>query len=283
MTPKKPEHMILEVDRRQVLVGSAAAAATVAGLGKAHAAGLFSDKVVLVTGATEGLGRAVAMAFAEEGATVYFCGLGAPAGHELVGEIEAAGGSAAFIEADVRNDDDIRRMAEAITANEGRLDIAVNNAAILGAHEEPGNQTVATWTDVMATNAFGVHRSMHHEAPLMTDGGVIINIGSTGASDPGPGSAAYTASKAAIHTMTQGAARDLGVRGIRVLALMPGKMQGGMTELRFLQAGLSAEDYPNRPAMAEVAQDILWLATNDAGDAHGQILSREEVAQIRTD
>lgn len=184
------------VSRRQVLITGASAAAMV-GVGEARAAGAFSDMVVLITGATSGLGRASAKAFAAQGAKVYFCGLGEAAGKALVKEIGKDGGVATYVPADVRVDKDIERLFATVADREGRLNIAMNNAAILGIHETAGSYSVEN--DVMATNAFGVYRSMHHEIPLIerSGGGVIVNTGATSVRNPPAGQTAVVASKAA--------------------------------------------------------------------------------------
>ena len=222
-------------------------------------------------------------AFSGEGARVYFCGLEESDGERLVDEIVSAGSTAIYVPADVRSDDDVQLLLALVNDREGRLDIAVNNAAILGAYQETGSHAIDNWNDVMATNAFGVNRCMHHEIPVMiaSGGGVIINVGTTNVRDPLPGTVVYAASKAAVHAMTQLTAAEIGAQGIRVTALLPGYMQGGMTDLYLRQSGRSADDFPSVAPYDEVARDALWLASEEAADTHGDLMTRDGIAQRR--
>ncbi|WP_214411152.1 SDR family NAD(P)-dependent oxidoreductase [Sphaerisporangium fuscum] len=223
---------------RRAFMGLAAAAAGAAGLAGAVTVppfltspptspppaapprGRFAGKVVLITGATSGIGEATAKAFAAEGAKVAFCGRRVPNGQRVEREIRAAGGTARYTRADVRDAEQVRRFVDETVATFGGLDVAFNNAGILRSaplHELPPE----TWTDVLDTNARGVLLSIRYEVPHMLKAGRGVIICTTSESRR-PGGVAYTASKQAIKGIVEVAAMDYGPKGIRVNAIAPG-------------------------------------------------------------
>jgi NAD(P)-dependent dehydrogenase (short-subunit alcohol dehydrogenase family) len=180
----------------------------------------FAGKAVLVTGGTSGIGEATVRAFAAEGALVAFCGRRTELGTRIEQEIAGAGGTARYVQADVRVPEQVERFVAAAVAAFGRLDIAVNNAGITitgPLHE----LTVEQWDDVQHTNARGIFLAIKYEAPAMlaSGGGVII---CTASESRRPGGAAYTASKQAVKGIVDAAAMDYGPQGIRVNAIAPG-------------------------------------------------------------
>ncbi|WP_206068888.1 SDR family oxidoreductase [Nonomuraea composti] len=181
--------------------------------------GRFAGKVVLITGATSGIGEATARAFAAEGAKVGFCGRRAELGRQVEQDIRKAGGTARYQQADVRDPDQLRRFVDETAAAFGRLDIAFNNAGITKTaplHE----MTLDDWTDVQHTNARGVFLSIKYEVPhMLENGGVII---CTASESRRPGGVAYTSSKQAIKGIVETAAMDYGPKGIRINAISPG-------------------------------------------------------------
>jgi NAD(P)-dependent dehydrogenase (short-subunit alcohol dehydrogenase family) len=218
-----------QVGRRTILGGTAAglAALAVASPGTAAAEGRprgrYHGKVVAITGATSGIGRETAIAFAKEGAKVGFCGRREELGKQVEQEIRRAGGDATYIRADVRVPDQVQAFVDGVARRYGRLDIGFNNAGIhLGKplHET----TVDEWEDVHRTNARGVFLSIKYEVPhlLRAGGGVIICTASSQAEHTRPGHSAYSASKRAVQGMVRAAALDYGSKGIRVLSVDPG-------------------------------------------------------------
>jgi NAD(P)-dependent dehydrogenase (short-subunit alcohol dehydrogenase family) len=214
--------------RRAVLGGAAAAAAGLAVLPSAASAApaapkRFSGKVVLITGATSGIGRETAIAFAGAGAKVGFCGRRENLGREVEREIRRAGGDATYLRADVRVPEQVRGFVDGVVRRYGRLDIAFNNAGI-GVAGPPHELTVEQWDDVHATNARGVFLSVKYEIPhlLAAGGGVIICTSSSAAEQARPTGAAYTASKRAVQGVVQAAALAYGKQGVRINAILPG-------------------------------------------------------------
>jgi len=213
--------------RRAVLGGTLAAVglAGLAGGGQASASpqrpGRFAGKVVVITGATSGIGREVAIQFAEQGAKVGFCGRREAEGRAVERTIRRAGGDATYMRADVRDPSQVQAFVDGTARKYGRLDIAFNNAGIhLGKplHET----TVAEWDDVHQTNVRGVFLAIKHQIPHMAAGGVIICTASSQGHHTRPGHSAYAASKRAVHGIVRAAALDYGSKGIRVLSIDPG-------------------------------------------------------------
>lgn len=199
------------------LAAPAAASAAPAGRGR----GRFAGKVVLITGATSGIGKEAAVAFAAQGAKVGFCGRRQALGRQVEREIRRAGGEATYVPADVRVPAQVKAFVDGVAGRYGGLDIAFNNAGIhLGKplHET----TVEEWDDVHLTNTRGVFLAIKHEVPHMGAGGVIVCTASSQAGHTRPGHSAYAASKRAVQGIVRAAALDYGQKGIRVLAVDPG-------------------------------------------------------------
>jgi NAD(P)-dependent dehydrogenase (short-subunit alcohol dehydrogenase family) len=227
------------ITRRHILGGTAVGAA---GLGLGLAAGAmlgassappapvfiagrrrFEGKVVLITGATSGIGRAAAIQFAAEGGKVAFCGRREGLGRQLEDEIRAAKGEAIYIRADVRAERDVREFVGRTVTHYGRLDVAFNNAGIT--LEKPMHEyTVAEWDDVVNTNLRGVFISMKYEIPHMLagGGGNIVVTSSSNAIATTPGRSAYTAAKRGLVGLVQSASLDYVAKNIRINTLIPG-------------------------------------------------------------
>ncbi|HXV73126.1 MAG TPA: SDR family NAD(P)-dependent oxidoreductase, partial [Sphingomonadales bacterium] len=177
----------------------------------------------MITGATSGIGRAAAQAFAEAGAKVAFCGLRGDWGAEVEKAAAAAGGRAKFIPADVRAPADMERLVDAAEAAFGPLAIAVNNAGISHPPSRLAGIPPKTFTDVIATNLSGVFHAMRAEIARMAPRceGCVINIASLLAERSSGWMAAYAASKAGVVSLTRTAAEDYRASGIRIYSISP--------------------------------------------------------------
>ena len=240
----------------------------------------FADKVVLVTGAGSGIGRAAALGFAKEGAKVMVAGRSEGPLAETVDLIARAGRDAAARPTDVSDDADVARLVAETAERFGGLDVAANNAGVL----EPGTVTemdVEAWNRVLAINLTGAFLCMKHEIAHMADhgGGTIVNTASNiGAHGSRPGFGAYAASKAGVSTLTRVAALEAIGHGVRINAVSPGSTDTSMS----FRPGETEEDRATRLEGAvpigrvgrtdEVVSAILWLASAESGFTVGHDL-----------
>ncbi|RYD46680.1 MAG: 3-oxoacyl-ACP reductase FabG [Verrucomicrobiaceae bacterium] len=213
----------------------------------------LTGKIALVTGASRGIGAAIAKRLAAEGAAVAITYSSSPDRAEaVVKEIEAAGGKAIAIQADAADAEAVKRSVSDTVNQLGGLDILVNNAGI--AVMAPLDQfTLADYDRLMAINVRGVFVASQEAANHMKEGGRIITIGSTNAERmPFAGGGVYAASKAAVAGLTKGLARDLGPRGITVNNVQPGPVD---TELN-----------PKDGTFAESLKGLMALPRYGTGD-----------------
>ncbi|MET9296109.1 SDR family NAD(P)-dependent oxidoreductase [Streptomyces sp. NPDC003077] len=237
------------------------------------AAQRFAGKTVLVTGGGTGIGRAIALAFAAEGAQVAVAGRRAEPLKETVAEIEAAGGRAAAFTADVTSGEEVARLVGRTVERFGALDVAVNNVGALMHPAPTADISEDDWRFALDTNLTGTFLSMKYEIAHMRahGGGAIVNIASNlGASLRRPGMSAYIASKAAVSALTRNAALDHIKDGVRINAVSPGKVDTPMSSLPGETPEAKAErmrrEVPAQRAArpAEIAAAVLYLASEDA-------------------
>ena len=218
----------------------------------------FAGKIVLITGATSGIGRASAIAFAGEGAKVAFCGRREALGREVEREIRAKGGQATYIRADVRNENDVRAFVERTVATYGGLDVAFNNAGIT--IERPVHEyATAEWDDVVSTNLRGTFLAIKYEIPhmLARRRGTILVTSSSNAIATQGRRAAYSASKRGLIGLVQSAALDYGPLGIRVNAIVP-----GTTDTPLVRRSAGMENVPDEVWKVAASQ---WAKTHVPG------------------
>ena len=238
----------------------------------------FAGKVVLVTGGGSGIGRATARAFAGEGATVVVAGRD---GQRLASAVAEIGGDASAVTVDVTDSADVARMVETIVARHGGLDVAFNNAGILGAPAPAADLGEDDFGAVLGTNVTGTWLCLKHEVAHMRahGGGAIVNMASNiGAHGRLPNMAAYAASKAAVSALTRTAARDHIADGVRINAVSPGATDTDMSRRPGETDADRAERLKNAiplgrvGATAEVAAAVLWLASDEAAFTVGHDL-----------
>jgi NAD(P)-dependent dehydrogenase (short-subunit alcohol dehydrogenase family) len=236
--------------------------------------------VILITGALTGIGRAAAVAFAKKNANVVVAGRRDEAGKALVEELRAIGSQAEYINADVRNEDDVRAMVDETVARFGRLDVAVNNAGTEGRPSPITDQTADTYAATFDTNVLGVLLSMKHQVRVMQQqgSGNIINISSTYGHEGAAGAAVYVGSKHAVEGITKSVAQEVAKAGIRVNAVAPGPTDTGMLT-RFTgtpenKAALVAQVPLGRLGLTEeLANAIVFIASDEASYITGHVLN----------
>lgn len=190
------------------------------------AAARLKSKVVMVVGATSGIGRAVALRVAAEGATVVAAGRRAGLGEDLAGDIIARGGQALFVRCDATVEDDVAAAVGVAVAKFGRLDSAVNNAGGVVAPGSLDQITGDAWRAELDLNLTSVFYGLKHQLPAIcaAGGGTVVNNASTAAVSAVPGLAAYTAAKHGVVGLTRSAALEWADRGVRVNALVTGNV-----------------------------------------------------------
>ncbi|WP_405519005.1 SDR family NAD(P)-dependent oxidoreductase [Streptomyces canus] len=192
---------------------------------------LLEGQVALVTGASGGIGRGIALRFAEEGAAVALhCRTAVAEAREVASRIEDSGARAVVLEADLRDEDECHRLVREAAAWGGALTALVNNAGVQPIQPLPG-MTAADWRAVVETNLTGVFACTQAAAEVMGPGGCVTHIASIEARHPAPGHAHYSASKAALVMHARSAALEYGPRGIRVNTVSPGLVdRAGLAE-----------------------------------------------------
>ena len=240
----------------------------------------MSEQIVLITGALTGIGRAAALAFAKEGASVVVSGRKDAEGKALEAELTGLGAKAAFIRADVRHEDEVRNLIDKTVARFGRLDVAVNNA---GTEGKPGlvtEQTAESYAATFDTNVLGVILSMKHEVRAMQGqgSGSIINISSTYGHEGAAGASIYVGSKHAVEGVTKSVALEVAKSGIRVNAVAPGPTDTGMLT-RFTGTPENKSALMTTVPMArlglteELANAIVFIASDEASFITGHVLN----------
>lgn len=234
----------------------------------------FADKTTLVTGGGTGIGRAVAQAFAREGASVVIAGRTAKPLSQTAELIHTEGSRATAITADVTRSEDLAALVAQTVATYGSLDIAINNAGTLTALGPVGDLDKQQWSELVSINLTGALLSMQQEIAQMRKAGrgVIVNIASTiGAHRRVPGLGAYAATKAAVSALTRNAALDHIHQGIRINAVSPGPIDTPGSyrpgESRTERDARISQQLPlgRVGSLDEIAAAVLYLASPQAG------------------
>lgn len=231
------------------------------------------DQVAIVTGGGRGIGRAIAKTFAQEGAAVVLADINAEQGQATCQEILDSGGTARFIQTQVADRSSVEAMVQQTVAEFGRIDILVNNAAILGENGHLLEVSQEVWDRVIGVNLSGVFFCAQAVGKIMAQArrGTIINLSSVNGTVPQPRCIAYGAAKAAILGMTILLAEDLAPYGIRANCIAPGPIQSN-----------KPDDAPPQPSEStllgraglpsEIASVALFLASDASSYVNGQCI-----------
>ena len=247
------------------------------------AAGPLEGKVAIVTGAAMGMGEATARVFAAAGAHVLVADVNPELGQACVERIEQAGGSASFCPVDVSKAADAQAMVRTAVERYGRLDCAVNNAAVTPDTRPIAELDEQEWDRVLAVDLKGVALCLKYEVGQMLkqgDGVSIVNIGSVSSHRPQPNNAAYVAAKHGVIGLTKVASLENAPQGIRVNTVCPGAIDTPMIRGTMDTVGTTEEEFApvisllgrfGRPE--EVAQASLWLCSDQSSYMTGAVLA----------
>jgi NAD(P)-dependent dehydrogenase (short-subunit alcohol dehydrogenase family) len=232
---------------------------------------MLEGKVALITGASQGLGRALALACAREGARVVINARSEESISPVAEEAASSGAEALALAADVSESADVERMVETAIQRFGRVDVLVNNAGILGPRVAVEEYPEDEWRRVMDANLTGPFLVSKAVIPHMPEGGSIVNVVSGVSVEGRAGWGAYSVSKFGVEGLTQILSSELEERGIRVNAVDPGGMRTGM------RAAAYPEEDPMTRITPEEATDVfLYLASDESKGVTGQRFKAQE-------
>jgi|TARA_R110000737_G_scaffold347733_1_gene379977 NAD(P)-dependent dehydrogenase (short-subunit alcohol dehydrogenase family) len=248
----------------------------------------FSDKVVLITGSSSGIGRGAALTFAAQGAKVVLASRSQDANQELLDEIKKNGGSAIFVKTDITKTEDIANMVKRTISEYGKLDIAVNNAGVEGTpNVKTADYDEQVWDQVIDINLKGVWLSMKYEIPelLKEGGGVIINISSLAGLQGGGAGIGYHASKFGVVGMTKATALEYAKDNLRVNAVCPAVIETPMAERAFdtdekRNHAIDFHPVGRFGTVDEVVSTICWLASDEASFITGSAVAVDGGANL---
>ena len=238
----------------------------------------FEGKVVLVTGGATGIGRAAALAFGRRGASVVIAGRRREEGEKTVAVLAEAGAGGCFIATDVTDPRALEELHRTIVADHGRLDVAFNNAGYQEPRAPVAEQDPALYDRVFDTNVRSVYLCLRHQIRIMAEqggGAIVVNASVSGLRNSNPGLALYSASKAAVISLTRSAAMEAAEKGVRINAVAPGRVVTDMMlaskimDMRAVAAGLPVRRM-GQPE--EVAEAVVWLASGAASFVVGHVL-----------
>ena len=244
----------------------------------------LQDKVTVVTGAGSGMGKAIAMLYAQEGAKVVISDINSDSANAVVEEIKSSGGEAISVVANVAEEADIQNLIDATVSAYGTVDVLVNNAGIMDNFEPAGDIEDGNWERIFAVNTTSVMRSTRKVLPIFLEKaqGVIINVASAGGLYGARAGAAYTASKHAVVGFTKNTGFMYAPQGVRCNAIAPGGVETnisasmtGISEFGMgrIQPGLAIN--PRVGKSEEIAKVALFLASDDSSFVNGTVITAD--------
>ncbi|OMP66204.1 SDR family oxidoreductase [Domibacillus epiphyticus] len=231
---------------------------------------MFSGKTVIVTGGANGIGKAIAAAFARDGAYTVILDVNEEAGSLATENWNSHGWKTAFYQADAGDEEEIKKVFQDVAKQRKQIDILINNAGV-SSFMSIWDVTKKDWDKIMTTNAASVFFCSREAARYMPSGSAIVNLCSTRQSMSEPNTELYAASKGAIFSLTHSLAVTLGEKGIRVNSISPGWIETGDED------SLRPEDHRQHPAgrvgkPEDVAKACLYLA-----DPHNSFVTGENI------
>lgn len=241
---------------------------------------LFKDKVVIVTGAAMGIGKAIATAFANEGASLVLGDIAADKLSATTEELKAKGTKVISLAGDISKVDEANALVDLAKKTYGRVDVVVNNAGIMDRFMPVGEVTDDVWNRVLGVNLFGQMYTMRRAIPLMVEqgGGVIVNITSAAGLGGGFAGVAYTASKHGVVGLVKNTAWMYASKGIRVVGIAPGGVNSGISlggepsGFGYSQLGKSLATMPRAGEVNELADVVVFVASEKASFLNGAII-----------
>jgi NAD(P)-dependent dehydrogenase (short-subunit alcohol dehydrogenase family) len=240
---------------------------------------LLEGKTAIVTGAGSGIGKAIALLYAKEGARVVVSDIMETTAAETAGEIKSGGGVAIVVKADTGNADDCKNLVDQAVRELGGLHIAVNNAGIAGPIQPLGEYPIEGWEKVISVNLSGVFYCMRYQIPAMlaSGGGSIVNISSILGKVASKGSAAYVSAKHGVVGLTEAAALEYADQKIRVNSIGPGYILTPMLTNNLDEATMKSvaglHPMGRLGTAEEVAELALWLNSDKASFVTGSYYS----------
>jgi len=232
----------------------------------------LSGKVAIVTGASSGIGRAIAERIAEEGAIVVVnYSKSSDKAQQVVVGIQAKGGKALAVQADMSQVGDARRLVIDTLKQFNRLDILINNAGKF-MPKSLDETTEEDFDGVIALNAKGPYFAMQEAAKALKDGGRIVNISTGGTQLNFPGATAYLGSKAALEQYTKGLAQELAPKGVTVNCVSPGFTETGMMTEEYRQIGIQLSPMKRLGVPKDIADVVAFIVSEEARWLTGQTI-----------
>lgn len=234
----------------------------------------LDQKVAIVTGGGSGIGKAISLLYASEGAKIVISDIDEKGSQETIAEIKAKGGEAIFVKADTSKSEDSKNVVEKALEIFGRLDIAVNNAGIGGPLAPTGEYPIDGWDKTIAINLSGVFYGMRYQIPAMlkSGGGSIVNVASILGKVGTPNSPAYVASKHGVIGLTEAAALEYAQQNIRINSIGPGYIMTPLLKALdedTMKALVGLHPMGRLGASNEVAELALWLNSDKASFVTG--------------